>query len=377
MVDVVASEHEMETVVEEVKGERRESFVRRCLPAASMVGALLVALLLPLRNVRNFYYWDDTAGAAVGVWQRVAEQVLAGELPLLQLDMWRGGNFAAEAATGMWNPVMLLLMVVTHPLDNVAIAITLAKFALFVILALGVYFLAREHGATRWVSAGVGLALSVSGYTLFMDGTSWINGLAIFAFTPWMWWAVRRNLAGRGSVLVPIFMGYLLVSSGNPYGMVAFAAVLSASAVEQILLRRYRKLWSIAAQILIGGLSAVVIYLPFLLTSTVGSRAGSITYNDEFMAPGLSDLLGLSTPGFQPFVTMFGAPYMTFPAMYLGWFILPLLPWLKWRDVTSRWREWSGISAFGIFYLLFVLGPSQIWMFRRSEERRVGTECPV
>lgn len=329
-----------------------------------MVAVVLAGIAAPLAVTRNFYYWDDTAGAAVGVWQRIGGQVLAGHFPVLETDMWRGGNFAAEAATGMWNPVMVGLMVITHPLDNIALAITVAKAALFVILALGLYVLTREYGAGRWPAALVGTAMALSGYTLYMDGTSWINGLAITAFTPWLWWAARRHLEGRGSILWSVLAGYLLVSTGNPYGMLAFGGVMGALGVEMVIRGKARKLWWIAAQIVVGLLVAVIIYLPFLMTSSIGNRAQSATHNDEFMAPGLSDLLGMSTPGFQPYIQMFGAPYMTFPGLYLGWFVLPLAPWLRWRRLGEAWRVWSGAAAFGLFYLLLVLGPSQIWMFR-------------
>src|SRR5689334_4292395 len=87
---------------------------RRWLPAVLMLVAVGIAAGLPLFRNTIFYYWDDTAGAAVTQWRRIAEAVVEGHFPLLNLDMWRGGNFAAEAATGMWNPVMLLIAVATH-----------------------------------------------------------------------------------------------------------------------------------------------------------------------------------------------------------------------------------------------------------------------
>src|SRR5690606_7509056 len=121
------------------------------LPVATMLVVTLVGTLLPVLRTPVFYYWDDTAGVAVGVWQRIAESVLSGSSPFLHLDMWRGGNFAAEAATGMWNPVMLALMVGTYPIDDVAIAITVAKFVLLLFTAGGVYLLARGYGANAWM----------------------------------------------------------------------------------------------------------------------------------------------------------------------------------------------------------------------------------
>src|SRR5690606_8524995 len=109
------------------------------------------------------------AAAAAGVWHRVAEGVLGGEFPLLNLGMWRGGNFAAEAATGMLNPVLLGLMLLVYPIDNIAVAMTLAKVILLLIASAGVYALSRGYGASRWMAAVAGTTLSLSGWAIFMD----------------------------------------------------------------------------------------------------------------------------------------------------------------------------------------------------------------
>jgi hypothetical protein len=341
---------------------------RGLIPVVSMVLVVVVGSIIPLIRTPNFYFWDDTAGVAVGVWQRIGEQVLQGSLPFLQLDMWRGGNFIAEAATGMWNPVMLALMVGTHPLDDIAVAITISKIVLFVIAAIGVYLLARGYGASPWMSALVGAVLPLSGWALFMDGTSWINGTAITAFTPLAWWAIRRSYLKRftpWSIVVAVVFSYLLVSVGNPYGMLTLAVVFLALAVEAFLNRRGRDIWWLVGIGFSVLLLSIVIYLPFLMTSSVGFRADSTTYNDEMLSPGLSDLIGLSMPTFKPFIKAFGLPFMTFPGMYLAWFVLPVLPWLRWKTIDSTgWRRLSSTLVFGAVFLVFVLGPTQLGMFR-------------
>lgn len=352
----------------QVEDVRAHSGIRRALPMSSMILVVLVGSIIPLFRTPGFYFWDDTAGVAVGVWQRIGEQVLQGSIPFLQLDMWRGGNLIAEAATGMWNPVMLLLMVVTHPIDNLAIAISIAKISMFVIAAIGVYLLARGYGANPWMSAVAGSVLPLSGWALFMDGTAWINGTAITAFTPLAWWAVRRAyLKGftPWSIVVGVFFGYLLVSVGNPYGMLTIAIVFLALAVEAIVAKRARDIWWLFGLGFAVLLLSIVVYLPFLLTSSVGFRADSGVYNDEMLSPGLSDILGLSMPTFKPFIKAFGLPFMTFPGLYLAWFILPVLPWLRWRAVGANgWRALSSALVFGAVFLLFVLGPTQLGMFR-------------
>lgn len=337
------------------------------LPVIAMLVAVLIGSVLPMVRNSLFYYWDDTTAVAVGVWQRIAEQVLAGQLPFLQLDMWRGGNLIAEAATGMWNPVMLALMVGTYPIDDLALAISVAKICLFLISAGGFFLLTRGYGASPWLAAVAGSVMPLSGWALFMDGTSWINGTAILAFTPWAWWAVRRVFLLRfsgPSVAVGVFFSYLLVSVGNPYGVVALAGAFLAVAVEAWLTARRGDIrWLVGVGVTIVFM-CVILYLPFVLTSSVGFRANAGIMNDEFLAPSLSNLLGLSMPTYLPYIKMFGAQYLTFPGMYLSWFVLPLLPWLRWRASGIAWKPLFGVLATGGLFLLFVLGPTQFGMFR-------------
>lgn len=347
--------------------ERPPLSSRGWIPVLSMLGVTLIGSVLPILRTPRFYYWDDTAGVAVGVWQRIAGDLLSGQNPFLQLDMWRGGNLIAEAATGMWNPVMVALMLGTYPIDDVGAAITVAKLALFLLAAGGVYLLARQYGASQWMSAVAGATLALSGWAIFMDGSSWINGSAITAFTPWAWWALRRAYL-RGftpwSIVLAAALCYLVPSTGNPYGVLTLAVVFLAVAVEAVATRRARAIWWLVGIGFGVLLMIVVVYLPFLFTSAYGFRANSEIANDEFLAVSVSDLLGLSTPTHRPYITMFGGSPMGFPGTYLGWFVLPLLPWLRWRAGRDAWRSLTGLLVFGGFFLLVTLGPSQLGMFR-------------
>lgn len=339
---------------------------RAIIPVVSMLVVTLVGAVLPIFATRTFYFWDDTAAAAVGVWHRVAQSVLSGELPLMNLDMWRGGNFIAEAATGMFNPVMLALMLGTYPIDNIAIAMTVAKAALLLISAGGVYVLARDFKASRWMAAVAGMALSLSGWAIFMDGAAWINGTAIMAFASWAWWALRRcirpNVRAR-DVIIAVIISSLLPSTGNPYGLLVLAFLFLALGVEALVQGRARRLWLLVLIGLSVLLVSVIVYLPFVLTSAYGNRADSGIWNDEFLAVNLSDLFGMSTPTHIPSIKMWG-DFMHFPGAYLAWFVLPLLPWLRWGWFKERRSSLTSIMVFGAIMLMLVLGPSQLWMFR-------------
>ena len=157
---------------------------------------------------------------------------------------------------------------------------------------------------------------------------------------------------------------YLVPSTGNPYGVLTLAVVFLAIAIEAIATRRARAIWWLVGIGFGVLLMVVVVYLPFLFTSAYGFRANSAIVNDEFLAVSFSDLLGLSTPTHRPYITMFGGNPMGFPGTYLGWFVLPLLPWLRWRASRDAWRSLTGLLVFGGFFLLVTLGPSQLGMFR-------------
>ncbi|HEY0803710.1 MAG TPA: hypothetical protein VGD84_01545, partial [Pseudonocardiaceae bacterium] len=60
----------------------------------------------------------------------------------------------------------------------------------------------------------------------------------------------------------------------------------------------------------------------------------------------------------------FQQAYFTVPVLYLAWFVLPTLPWLRWRVLGRVWRGHVGLFVFGAGALLLMLGPSQLWMFR-------------
>jgi hypothetical protein len=329
-----------------------------------MLGVVLAGVLAPLLRVPTFYYWDDTASASVSAWRNIGDALLEGRLPLLDLDLWRGGNYAAEAAFGVYNPLLLALYVATNPIDNLVLATVVVKGFFFLTMALGAYLLARQYGARPWAAALAGTMLPLSGFTLWMDGAAWVTGLTVTALTPWVWYTAKRAAEGRGSLLWVVAAGYICASAGNPYGLLSAAIVLAAVILEVLLARDIRRAVGVTVAGAAVGLLSVATYLPFVLSSSVSYRTGSGTYNDEFLAPSLTDLLGASSPSFTPYVTFYTWPVFTFPALYLSWFLVPLLPWLRWSALRNHLPRLTALYLVGGLYLLLVLGPSQVWFFR-------------
>jgi len=342
------------------------SLARRALPAGAVV--LLVALLAQLPFLRNrfFYVWDDSAAQFLPSWHFLGERLAAGEWPVfLSVDNWMGGNFSAEALFGLWNPVNLANYLLVSRFDDLSLAALVVKTEFLALLALGAYLLCREYGAKPAAAAVLAIALPFGGFTLYYDTASWVAGLMAFTWIPYTWWSARRVARGVGSPLWPFLFGALAVTTGNPYGLLGVCAVLFALLAESWLSRDRAALLRL---VLVGVLIALVVplvYLPLLGNSAVTDRAGQGFASTGMLMPSLSDFLNPSMPSHLPMITTFANPTrLSVPGMYFAWFVVPLLPWLDWGIVRERWRELVAVFVVFAGYLLFAIGPSNMWMFR-------------
>lgn len=341
--------------------------MRRFLRAISVPAAVavVVALLAQLPLVRNrlFYFWDDSAAQFIPMYRALGERVLTGHWPtMLDPDAWMGGNIAAESLFGEWNPVNVANYVLVASLPDLAVAAAIVKTEYLVLLAVGAYLLCRDYGAARWASSALAVALPFSGFTLYFEASSWTAGLISFAWIPLLWWAIRRYVYGRTLAIWPFVIGFLTITSGNPYGLLAVGVVVLGLGVELLLAKR--KVWQLATiAACLGGISLLV-FLPLVGNSGVSWRENREMFNNGQLVPSLTDMLDLSMPSHQPKITGFepGSIRMEVPALYFAWFIMPLLPWLHWKK--PGWRTLAGPLTVAGVYLVLALGPSNFWWFR-------------
>lgn len=314
-----------------------------------------------------FYQRGDTAAQFAPTWFHLGELVRDGVWPVwLDPGVWAGGNYVAEGLHGIYNPLNVLVWLGVSLGPDLAVSTLVVKATTMVLLALGTYLVCREHDAAPCWSAAVAIALPFSGFTLFWDAGSWPSGLMAFAYFPWVWLTFRRTLRGVGNPLWAFLVGVLAVTHGNPYGTLAVVVVGAALLVEGALARRWGGVLRVVA---VGACVAAflpLVYLPLLASSDLAVRSTlseSLFANSGKLRPALGDLFALSFPTHQPPIRAITGP-MKVPATYLAWFVLPLLPWLRYGVFRRRWRELSGAGLVSAFYLAMSLGPSTLWLFR-------------
>jgi hypothetical protein len=335
---------------------------------ALLVGALAVVLAaVPQWRGTFFYYVGDEHDQFAPLWHVFGMQLRAGHWPVMDPSGWMGGNYAAEGLDGIWNPVSLANYVLVSHVDDLSRAAFLVMAEFLGILAAGVFLLARAHGAARVPSVVVALAAPFAGFTLWYEAGGWPAGLMAFTWTVHFWWSARRSVRGRLTPLVPFLFGALTMTTGNPYGALGVVVVLLGLGVELALAREWRRLLSLAVTGACVGALALLVFLPLLGVGAVTNRNTLATLgNDTFLVPGAGDLLSSSSVTYLPAITNWsGALLESVPSTYLAWFVVPLLPWLRWRVARTRLgRATASLFVVGGFYLLATLGPSNLWLFR-------------
>ncbi|MGH3942223.1 MAG: hypothetical protein ACRDTG_27110 [Pseudonocardiaceae bacterium] len=331
------------------------------------VGVVAMALcVIPQWRGTFFYYVGDQHEQFMPMWHRFGEQLRSGHWPTMDPDGWMGGNYAAEALTGIWNPVNLVNFIVVSFFTNLSLAAFVVMVQILGILAIGVYLLAREYGAGRVPSAVVATALPVSGFTLWYEASGWPAGLMAFTWVTHFWWATRRHSRGQLNPFVPFVFGFLAMTTGNPYAPLGLIIVLVAIAIELILQRGFVRL---AHLVVLGGCVgavALLVFFPLVGSIEVTSRQQIADIaNDAFLVPDLGDLIAGSSPTYLPSISSWNNSLLqSIPSTYFAWFVLPLLPWLRWGSLLGRWRSFTSLFVVAGVYLAATVGPSNLWLFR-------------
>jgi hypothetical protein len=331
------------------------------------VGAVTCLLgCIPQLLGDSLYYTGDQYDQNMPLWHRLGEAVRAGEWPVpMDPAGWMGGNHAGEALVGTWSPVHPAEFVLVSLFDDLALAGFVVSVQFLGLLAMGTFLVARGQGAHRWPAAAVAAALPFSGFTLFYEAAGWPYHLMAFTWVTWFWWAAHRLVQGRLTPLVPVAFGALAMTTGSPYGACGVVVVLLGLGVDLVVRRGLGRLAHLAVVGACVGATGLPVYLPLLATNEVSWRSDLAGLeNDTFLVPDLGDLAAASSPSYLPSITYWEGVLETRPSLYFAWFVLPLLPWLRWDLLRRRSRSLVAPGVIGAVFLVLALGPSNLWLFR-------------
>ncbi len=334
-------------------------------PLVTCVLTVLYSAVPVLIGSRDFYRRGDSAAQFLPTWYHLGELLRSGYWPpVLDPGSWQGGNYSAEALFGIYNPLNALNWLLVSDQTNFNVAAAMVKAEFLTILALGVYLLCREYGASPAAACVAAIAMPFAGFTLYWEAASWASGLSAFMYAPHVWWSLRKVGRGHLNPLWAFLIGALAVTQGNPYGVLGAAVVGTGLAVEFALQGQWAGVRRVVLTGLCFGALIPLVFEPLLATAFLAHRSSlaSIT-NHGMMRPNLGDLLNLSAPSYLPGIKTFVDP-MRVPATYFTWLLIPLVPWLRWSTLRPLARRMAGVWTIVTIFVLLTLSPSTLWLFR-------------
>ncbi len=328
---------------------------------AATLAATLVGALVPLAFRPRFYFAGDTQTGAFGQWFHLGTELLHGTWPLMNPDHWHAGNYVVEGQWGLWNPLVLLIGVLAAKATNAVVFCTVVKVAFLVLGAGGGFLLLRSYGTRASSAALGGLALTLTGFTVYMDAASWVTGLMTWALWLYAWWGIRRT-AYEGRNPWPLLVaGYLLVTVGYVDATILLACTFAAFLGEALVLRRWRAAAAIGVAGLLVGLVVFTVFLPPLLSAGVTNRKSDIAAGLHYTTNG-GDFLTAALPiGVRSMRLASGR--VGAPLPYIAWF-LPLLFLVDFRRVRRHSGELLGVALVLAAGLAVTLMPQTVGPLR-------------
>ncbi len=318
-----------------------------------------MVLLLPLLHDQRHYFYGDTQAAYYGWWHHLGEQIRAGSWPVLDPAAWRAGNLAAEGQWALFNPLVMVIGLLTTVTGEVLVLATTVKMALGLLGALGVHVLVRSYGAPHAAAYVAAVAVPLGGMTQYLDLPSWAAGLMIWALLPWAWWATRRTMLKRANPILALLLCYLLVTVGYVYGTIMLILVLLACLLDCGMVRDRAAALRVLGVGVFSGLVAFTVYLPGVLTAPVTIRSGAL---GGFGGKFTTDPLAMFT-SVLPTAAVPGTTEHLLPYAYAVWF-LPVLLWIDFGSLRRTWQPLAGLFFMTVATLLVVVGPAQLGPLR-------------
>ncbi len=334
------------------QADRTETIdVRDRLWMVAVVVTVLGTALIPLAWQPRWYFFGDTQIGAYGQWYHLGRLLRAGHWPVLDVQAWSSGNFAAEGQWGLFSPLTALIGLAATVVPNAVVFSTVVKIVLLVGGAVGVFCVVRSYRVGPAAAYLAAVAVTTGGATQYLESPSWVTGQMVWAMLPWLWFQLRRVARQRANPAPALVFGLSMVAVGYVYGVIYVAIAVLGCMVDAFRSRNHP---GAARTVLVGVLCAflsIAVYLPGVLTAPVTIRGEAVLLSDGRLQGTVYTIVtGM-------------LPVSTDAASYVIWF-LPALAWLSLAKLRALLRPLTGLLIGLVLTLAWVIGPNQIGPIR-------------
>jgi hypothetical protein len=345
------------------KKERRRDFAGIFI---SFIIGLLAAYWPYFLNHR-FYFNDDEQTQHYPYFLEIGRQLHHGRLPFLTLATLNGGNLIIDWQYALFNPVSLLSYWLIAFLNDLTVIGLLLASLYIGLIASGGFILARSFGISRRLSIVAATVLCTNNFVVFVYSHSWMTCLVATSWFLWAWGFIQfyRSTGNILHLVGAIFFSFLVLSAGWPQTIIMQGILVFSYLIEMMLDIRFSRKLIISFALSMAGvfMLASPALLPAIFSRTWTCRGMSFSSHGLFM-PNLGDFLNLSSFDLMPHMIVFISTLCAVPVMHLAWFIMPLLPLLRWSSVVKVLSHRWALGICGAIGLLLLFGPQSIGPIR-------------
>jgi hypothetical protein len=343
----------------------RDNAPRRTLLDIAACFAIGIGVaLIPWLFRERFYFHDDVQHQHLPIFLHIGRLLRAGEPPFLSLASFTSGNLLGEYQFALLNPVSLALYAVLPSIPNLATAALFLACFFYGVLAAGMYALARSYQVERSGAGLAALVIASNNLIAYWFASSWFPIHVSLAWFVWAWAFLVRAERARGNWLLAALFSYLTITAGWPHTTLVLGLVGLLVAVQAWGSGGWRRSAASIAALAAATLLAAITLLALVSLGEIAVRPSGVA-NGNFQVPDLSDLLAMSSPFHRGFMSSYRGYQLTgTPIFFLAWFVVPLLPLIRWSRVEWRRPEVVALVVVAGFCLLATKGPDQFYMLR-------------
>ncbi len=326
----------------------------------------LYATLIPFLTNPKFFFNDDEQNQHYPYFIDIGQHLRHHQWPGITLSTFYGGNLIIDWQYALFNPFSLLLYWIICPIQNLLLVGLFLVGIYLTLLSLGGYWLGRVFSVNRIFSLTIAACLVMNNFIQYVYCDSWITGLISITWFIWAWVLLEQYRKGGHTLSLGalVCLIYLTITSGFPHTMLALAFLMFAYFLELVFIQRSQDKALKLLMINVGAFMATAPFLlPALFSFSLMVRPNGIQSAGMFM-PDLGSVLNLSSTFYCPRIHLFWHEYPYYPMMYLGWFIIPLLPIICWQTAAFALRPRLGLIIFGSIALFMLMGPESLGPIR-------------
>lgn len=253
-----------------------------------------LAVLPAVIHGPGFYYIDDMRTQFLPAFHEVGRQLWQGQVPLISLRSWMGGNLLGEYQYAIFNPVSDLLYMLLYRSDlSYGMQATIFAVLHLVSLAAGTFTICRSLRSRFGEALYASILVSSGIWLIYWASMSWVPLLVALSWCSWAMAGLLQLQECRRWFLATVILVAMVCVSGSPQIDLVLMLFCVVTALQLLAHGEKTTFLAIAAASALGFCLAMPALLPLVEAFKASARPAVFAPGSYFLPPQAIAAFGL------------------------------------------------------------------------------------